>query len=343
MMSVEKKINWYRTELDKETLKQLTQRCDRQGFLRIISLLAMVICTGAIAYYAFLHWPWWAVIAACYLHGTLFQFVGISGPGHELSHYTVFKTRALNSFFSRLTGFITWNDYFSFRLSHNKHHQLTVHKGLDGEVVLPQKITMLDWFYFFTFDFRKLYQSIKGLVMLSAGIIKGDWAETIMPKFMTKERRKVFGWARVLLVGHIILAGIFLYTGQWFLIVIFTLAPFYAQWLNILCASTQHAGMQPDVSDYRLCCRTVILNPFLAFLYCNMNYHVEHHMYAAVPFYNLPKLRKAIEHDIPAASPSLWAAWREIIPAMRKQKTDPEYYIPVILPASARAAERKDD
>ena len=30
------------------------------------------------------------------------------------------------------------------------------------------------------------------------------------------------------------------------------------------------------------------------FFYWNMNYHVEHHMYAAVPYYNLPKLRKAI-------------------------------------------------
>lgn len=157
-MSIDTKINWYRTKLDKDTLKLLTQRSDMQGFLRIIPLLVMPFLTGTLAYYAYLHWPWWAVIAACYLHGTFFHFVGISGPGHELSHLTFFKTRRLNTFFGRLTGFITWNDYFSFRLSHNKHHQLTVYNGLDGEVVLPQKITGLDWFFYFTFDLKKILQ-----------------------------------------------------------------------------------------------------------------------------------------------------------------------------------------
>ena len=41
VMSVKKKINRYHTELDKETLKQLTQRSDRQGFLRIISFTTL--------------------------------------------------------------------------------------------------------------------------------------------------------------------------------------------------------------------------------------------------------------------------------------------------------------
>lgn len=164
-----------------------------------------------------------------------------------------------------------------------------------------------------------------------------------MPKTLKHERQKVFRWARILLIGHMILAGTFLYFGQWFLVVLFTLAPFYAQWLNILCASTQHAGMQPNVPDYRFCCRTMILNPFLAFLYCNMNYHLEHHMYASVPFYNLPKLRRAIEHDVPPASPGLWAAWREILPALRKQKVNPDYFIPVTLPAEAKPPKTKND
>jgi fatty acid desaturase len=238
---------------------------------------------------------------------------------------------------------MTWNDYFYFRLSHNKHHQLTVHKGLDGEVILPLKSTLFDWFFFFTFDFRKLYYSFKGLIMSSMGIVKGEWTEKIMPESMLEERKKVFQWARVLLIGHLLIAGLLLYFGQWFIVILFTLAPFYAQWLNVLCGWTQHAGMQPNVPDYRLCCRTVKMNPFLAFLYCNMNYHLEHHMYASVPFYNLPKLRKVIEHDVPAAAPSLWGSWKEIIPALRKQKTNPEYFIPVTLPETAQPAKIKSD
>jgi len=37
-----------------------------------------------------------------------------------------------------------------------KHHQLTVHRGLDKEVVLePMKFTWLDYVSWFTFNFKK--------------------------------------------------------------------------------------------------------------------------------------------------------------------------------------------
>ena len=36
-------------------------------------------------------------------------------------------------------------------------------------------------------------------------------------------------------------------------------------------------------------------------------------MYPAVPFYNLPKLRVALEHDLPAATHGLLPTWRSII------------------------------
>ena len=63
----------------------------------------------------------------------------------------------------------------------------------------------------------------------------------------------------------------------------------------------------------------------------NMQYHVEHHMYPAVPFYNLPKLRCALEHDLPPAPHGLWATWKEILAIKQSIKNDPGYqFIPVI-------------
>lgn len=55
-------------------------------------------------------------------------------------------------------------------------------------------------------------------------------------------------------------------------------------------------------------------------------------MFPAVPFYNLPRLREAIAHDLPPASHGLWATWRDdIIPVLRKQREDPTYvYVPPI-------------
>ena len=68
-----------------------------------------------------------------------------------------------------------------------------------------------------------------------------------------------------------------------------------------------------------------------------MNYHTEHHMYAGVPCYNLGKLHELIQSDLPP-SPGLWAAWREIIAILQKQKIDPAYQYVAQLPAGAVSA-----
>ena len=89
---------------------------------------------------------------------------------------------------------------------------------------------------------------------------------------------------------------------------------------------TQHLGLAEDVLDHRLNSRTVYMNPFFRFLYWNMNYHVEHHMFPMVPYHALPKLHEAIKADCPPAYPSTFAAYREIIPALVRQLRDPDLF-----------------
>ena len=45
-------------------------------------------------------------------------------------------------------------------------------------------------------------------------------------------------------------------------------------------------------------------------------------MFPAVPFFNLPKLRKAIEIDMPPAHHGLWNTWKEMLEIHRKQQTE---------------------
>ena len=52
---------------------------------------------------------------------------------------------------------------------------------------------------------------------------------------------------------------------------------------------------------------------------------------------NLPKLRKAIEGDLPIASKGLIATWRESFTTLKRQKQDPAYYFRPELPDSANA------
>ena len=63
-----------------------------------------------------------------------------------------------------------------------------------------------------------------------------------------------------------------------------------------------------------------------------MNFHIEHHMYAAVPCYHLARLHKVIEADLPHCPKSLVAAWQEIIPILQRQRIDPQFEFVVELP-----------
>jgi fatty acid desaturase len=112
----------------------------------------------------------------------------------------------------------------------------------------------------------------------------------------------------------------------------------YGAWHHVLTGLTQHAGLAEDTLDHRLNSRTVYLNPISRFVYWNMNYHVEHHMFPMVPYHALPQLHEEMKADCPPAYRGLWQAYREIVPAVLRQLRDPTYFVRRQLPPSATPA-----
>ena len=88
--------------------------------------------------------------------------------------------------------------------------------------------------------------------------------------------------------------------------------------------------------DHRLNTRTVYLNPINRYLYWNMGYHVEHHMFPMVPYHALGKLHELMKADCPPPYNGLIEAYREVIPALIRQSKDPDYYVQRPLPAPSR-------
>ena len=99
--------------------------------------------------------------------------------------------------------------------------------------------------------------------------------------------------------------------------------------------STQHAGLAENVLDHRLNCRTVYMNPISRFIYWNMNYHLEHHMFPLVPYHALPTLQQLLKDDNPKPHPSIYAAFKDIVPAILRQAKEPTYCITPDIPKSA--------
>ena len=328
-------IDWYRTEIPSAEFKALHKKSDLKGWWQTGGYLAALAATGLTAFYSFSHWPWWVTLALTFLHGMVTAFL-INGV-HELGHGTVFQTKWLNRFFCHLLAFLGWINHEKFNASHTRHHRYTLHPPDDLEVVLPIRLMIRHFIMTGFIDPALAWTTLKTTLRIARGKFEGDWEMTLYPPAQPELRTPPMRWARVILFGHCLIAAVSLATGHWIIPVLVSLAPFYGGWLFFLCNNTPHIGLQDYVPDFRLCCRTFTLNPVVRFLYWQMNYHTEHHMYAAVPCYNLKHLHALIRHDLPPCPDGIIAVWREIAAIQLGQEKDPAYKHQPPLPSPAPA------
>ncbi len=115
------RIKWYRSPLKAADLARLNQRSDLRGLLQCIGFLAVLVCSGGLAWYAVGRTHLIVVLALIYLHGALYSFM-VNGF-HELCHKSVFKTQSLNILFRNIYSFLGWYNHVSFWASHQAHHR----------------------------------------------------------------------------------------------------------------------------------------------------------------------------------------------------------------------------
>ena len=330
-------IRWYRCPVSREDLAALNKRSNLKAALQTCGYLGLLAVTGTVACLAVGRVHWSVVILLLFVHGTGYAFL-INGF-HELVHDSVFKSRFLNRFFLRIFSFLGWYNHIGFWASHTEHHKYTLHPPADLEVVLPAKATVRGFLQVAFVDPRRFYDVIKQNLRISCNRLEGEWEKHLFETVAPEQRRNYVNWARFVLIGHGLIVVVSLAFGLWMIPVVVTLAHCYGGALQWLCNNTQHIGLQDNVPDFRLCTRTITLNPVFQFLYWHMNFHIEHHMYAAVPCYNLGKLHRLIRHDLPECPRGLVASWSQIGDILERQKSDPSYqYVPELPPAAASKA-----
>jgi len=317
---------FYTCPIPRQRLRELMKRKNGPGIIHTLTWFALLAASGYVAY---LSWGTWWAIPAFMLYGTLYV-VPATAAWHETSHGTVFRSSWMNEVLYQITSFMTMASATQYRWGHVRHHTDTHIVGCDPETsrrppVMVGLLLNIFRLYWTPGTFKRYFLHCLGKV---------DKEEAVYVP--SSEHRKMFLEARISVAIYLSIIGMCIYMESILPAMFVGLPVFYGWFLNVPLMVSQHHGLHEDVLDHRLNTRTFYTNPVLRFLYWNMNYHIEHHMFPMIPYHALPKLHQEIKWDCPEPNRGLFSAVKESLSAMTKQLKDPSYSITRPLPATAR-------
>ena len=322
-----KSAEWYHTEVLRKDMKELMKRSDGPAIRDTIIWLGLMVVFAAIAVWV---WPsWWAVLPLL-VYGVLYGSATDS-RWHECSHGTAFKTPWMNDAVYQVACFMIMRNPTRWRWSHTRHHTDTLIVGLDPEIAVmrPPVAAKVALNFFGILD---SLDAMKMMVINAFGHITPE-EKSFIPEM---QWHKVITVARIWFAIYAATITLAVYLNSWLPILLVGTPRIYGAWHHVLTGLMQHGGLAENVLDHRLNSRTVYINPVSRFIYWNMNYHIEHHMFPMVPYHALPRLHEMIKHDLPAPTKSIWACYREILPIWARQMRGEDIYLVRVLPATAK-------
>jgi Na+-transporting NADH:ubiquinone oxidoreductase subunit F len=325
--------DWYTCAVPRETMRQLLERRDGPAIRDTLIWFALLGVSGWAG--AALWGSWWAAIPFA-IYGVIYASTSDS-RWHESSHGTAFKTDWMNNALYEVASFMVMRESTPWRWSHTRHHSDTIIVGRDPEIAVPRPPNLLNLFLSF-FCVFVITGYVRRVALHCLGRIHPDEA-TYIP---ASEYPKVFLRARIYALIYLAVIAAAFASGSLLPLMFIGLPTLYGSWLMPIYGFTQHAGLAEDVLDHRLNCRTVYMNLLNRYLYWNMNYHVEHHMFPLVPYHALPRLHEAIKADTPRPYSGILDAFREIIPAILRQRREPGWCVKRELPAPPAPTTRND-
>ncbi|RWA77177.1 fatty acid desaturase family protein [Mesorhizobium sp.] len=318
---------WYHTDVARQTMKELMQRSDGPAIRDTVIWIAAILgsAAGIIRF-----WGMWWVVPFLFVYGVLY---GSSSDSrwHECGHGTAFRTRWMNDVVYHIASFMLMRNPVQWRWSHARHHTDTIIVGRDAEISVMRPPDLLKAALAFTgiLDFR---YSLPILVRQALGKLS-DEEKSYIPEV---EQGKAVVAARWHMVVYVATIAVAIALRSWIPLVLIGLPRLYGTWHMVMTGLLQHIGLADNVTDHRLNTRTIYMNPVSRFIYWNMNYHVEHHMFPMVPYHALPRLHELIKHDLPQPNPSVWHAYREVWPVLLRQLKYEDYYLKRELPPTAK-------
>ena len=318
---------WYHSEIPRKVMKELMARKDGPAIRDTVIWMALHIL---FAWGGIYFWGSWACVPFWLAYGVIYGSA-CDSRWHECGHGTAFKTGWMNDVVYHIASFQVIRNPVNWRWSHARHHTDTIIVGRDAEIgwMHPVSIFTKALSFFAVLDF---WASLKVLARNAMGNMNADERDYIP----AHEIPKAIFWARVHMAIYLATIAAAIWTWSIIPFLLIGLPRIYGCWHMYLTGMIQHAGLAEDVLDHRLNSRTCYMNPVSRWIYWNMNYHIEHHMFPMVPYHALPRLHALIKDDLPPPSPSIWAAYAEMIPAVSRQRHEKGYYVKKELPPTAR-------
>jgi fatty acid desaturase len=318
---------WYHTDIPRKDMKELMKREDGPAIRDTIIWLGLMVLFAGLAIWL---WPsWWAALPLA-AYGVLYGSATDS-RWHECGHGTAFRTLWMNDWVYQIASFMIMRNPTRWRWSHTRHHTDTIIVGLDPEIAVmrPPAAIKVALAYVGVLD---AWDAMKMMLVNAAGTITAA-EKSFIPEM---EWPKVISVARIWVLIYAATLATAFYTGSWLPIMLVGTPRLYGAWHHVLTGLMQHGALADNVLDHRLNSRTVYINPVSRFIYWNMNYHIEHHMFPMAPYHALPRLHEMIKHDLPAPSPSIWACYRDMLPIWKRQMRGEDVFLVRELPATAK-------
>jgi fatty acid desaturase len=318
---------WYHSNVPRTTMKELMRRSDGQAIRDTILWLALILGSAAGAIY---FWGAWRCVPFFLVYGVLY---GSSSDSrwHECGHGTAFKTLWMNHVVYEIASFMVMRNPVQWRWSHARHHTDTIIVGRDAEIAVMRPPALFKSALMFTglLDFRF---SLPTLFRQVFSGLNGE-EKSYIPEMEWGRAVTAARWHVAIYIATVLVA-----LASWSVLpfMLIGLPRIYGSWHMVTTGLLQHIGLADNVTDHRLNTRTVYMNPISRWIYWNMNYHVEHHMFPMVPYHALPALHELIKHDLPKPNPSMWHAYKEVWPVLLKQLRYEDHYLRRELPPTAR-------
>ena len=287
----------YRRALPKELVRELTRRSAWRASAAILADVAVLAIAIAVA---LAYWPNPLVlIPAIVIIGTRQHALFVIA--HDAAHYLLYERRWLNDVVGRVCAAAQGLSMCTYRVIHRLHHN-NLYGELDPDTALhggyPRGRTYL---------VRKLAKDLSGLTawktyayflggapgLNTATKIAMRPLDDTSPKLRDEARSD-----RNMVIGlHIAALVAFAASGYLVQYLVLWVVPLVTvvQAILRLRAIAEH-GATTDFSSPLTAARTNLVPAWLGWLIFphNVNYHIEHHLYASVPQYNLPALHREL-------------------------------------------------